>query len=806
MSQVAFVGQELFAAAQGGPVNNQSNQNNQGNLPSRVGTVGGSDGASPFQGVSQPSHAPFDANSNAIAPRPAVKTVATRLRRFGIPFRVNADNAAFIEVQLYVSRDRGATWRFLGRQSTDQADFPFEAESDGEYWFALKTLNRDRQLLPPGNPQAELKIVVDSAPPQLDFRIETDAAGRIVCRWRAEDLNLVPETLQILYQPLSMSGVRGDWKRVPVQLSGVARSGIYSDQIAWWPETTEQQLEVAVEIKDAAGNPAQLTRQVNVPQTAWRYRQQSTAQVTDRPAVDALSVASQSAEPQQSANLGFQRAAAPANRREQSAQALGKPDNVVCENGVCRIEPNSQAGLPRTAANRSETVRSLTGTLVDDTAEISESRPRLKRDPFAPNDYLAQLPQFGNQPRAAGMSAAVEWASETERMGPKSQSSQSTTRRPDPTMAPISYSREQSAKPPAENVSAAPANPSQQTVVGNLVVGESSTQGPNNQYRGPSSQQGALPRPSFIGDEQADSRWNQTQSTRSPVAGDHSNGNARTTRETMAPSGREFPGNDPSPNAFSNAAFQPKMTRPTALRSPDNPAADAPRTLPPGIGTAPLTERPNRETKAPVQIIGSKRFRLDYGIDAIDPSGVAKVDLWVTQDDGRSWNAWGSDPDNTSPFPVEIQEQGRYGFRIVVHSKDGLTGQGPSSGDDADMWVLVDTQSPLARITSVPYGRGNEAGRLVINYSVSDNFLTLRPITLSYSAAPNGPWREIAAGLRNEPRYVWKVPAGVPDRIFLRVQAVDKAGNTGEHVLRQAIDVSGLVPRGTIHGVAPVGQ
>ena len=70
------------------------------------------------------------------------------------------------------------------------------------------------------------------------------------------------------------------------------------------------------------------------------------------------------------------------------------------------------------------------------------------------------------------------------------------------------------------------------------------------------------------------------------------------------------------------------------------------------------------------------------------------------------------------------------------------------------MWILIDTQSPLVRIKSVPYGRGKEAGRLVINYSVSDKFLTLRPIVLAYSSNPQGPWDVIGDGLRNEGRYL----------------------------------------------------
>ena len=205
-------------------------------------------------------------------------------------------------------------------------------------------------------------------------------------------------------------------------------------------------------------------------------------------------------------------------------------------------------------------------------------------------------------------------------------------------------------------------------------------------------------------------------------------------------------------------------------------------------------------------MISTKRFRLDYAINAIDPSGVAKVDLWMTRDNGREWTLWGSDPDSVSPFPVQVNDEGRYGFRVVIHSKDGLTGQGPSRGDPPDMYVHVDSRPPLVKITSVPYGRGNEAGRLVINWSASDPFISLRPIRLSYSRGATGPWTVIEDGLRNAGRYVWKVEPNVPERIFLKIEATDQAGNVGVHQLSQSIDISGLVPRGTIRGVMPVGK
>ena len=209
---------------------------------------------------------------------------------------------------------------------------------------------------------------------------------------------------------------------------------------------------------------------------------------------------------------------------------------------------------------------------------------------------------------------------------------------------------------------------------------------------------------------------------------------------------------------------------------------------------------------ANTQIIGTKRFNLNYDINAIDPSGVGRIDLWMSRDRGQTWKLWGQDPDNVSPFPVEVTQEGIYGFRIVVRSKDGLAGRGPMRGEEADMWIQVDVTAPLAKITSVPYGRGNEAGQLVINYAVTDSNLTLRPNSILWSTNPDGPWTLIEENLRNDSRLVWKPQQNVPHRIFLRLEAADRAGNVGIHHLEQAIDISGLVPRGTIFGVVPVGE
>ncbi len=200
----------------------------------------------------------------------------------------------------------------------------------------------------------------------------------------------------------------------------------------------------------------------------------------------------------------------------------------------------------------------------------------------------------------------------------------------------------------------------------------------------------------------------------------------------------------------------------------------------------------------------SKRFQLDYDIDAVGPEGVRAVELWVTSDAGKNWRRWDTDNDLRSPINVQLDTEGIFGFRILVVSNAGLRTKTPRSGEPADMWVNVDTTQPDAKITGAPYGRGAHAGKLLIHWQASDTNLALRPIKLQFSPRSSGPWTTIKDGLRNQGEYVWKPGMDIPDQIFLRLEARDTAGNVRVHQLASPIDVSGLIPRGHIRGITPI--
>ena len=72
------------------------------------------------------------------------------------------------------------------------------------------------------------------------------------------------------------------------------------------------------------------------------------------------------------------------------------------------------------------------------------------------------------------------------------------------------------------------------------------------------------------------------------------------------------------------------------------------------------------------RMVDSRTFELEYEIESVGASGVAKVELWGTLDGGRTWSVYGVDADQRSPLPVRVEHEGIYGFRIVIVGKNGL--------------------------------------------------------------------------------------------------------------------------------------
>ncbi|MGC3966816.1 MAG: hypothetical protein QM775_05420 [Pirellulales bacterium] len=261
--------------------------------------------------------------------------------------------------------------------------------------------------------------------------------------------------------------------------------------------------------------------------------------------------------------------------------------------------------------------------------------------------------------------------------------------------------------------------------------------------------------------------------------------------------------------------------------SSDTTADAGPRFMGPGLGDASgssmphQTNRPTtddaRSLPAPTtaefepdgvrpRLVNSRKFELDYDIESVGTAGVARVELFGTRDGGKTWNSLGNDPDSTSPFIVNVDGEGTYGFRMVIESTTGLKGPSPQTGDLPEVWVGVDVTKPTTKLASATPGNGEQAGELDIRWEAADEHLTNRPVALAYSESAQGPWQTIASGLPNVGHYAWRMDSRIPAKLYLKLDVRDEAGNVGTYITPEAVAIERVRPQGRIRGVRPIGD
>lgn len=175
------------------------------------------------------------------------KPLPFKSRSFRIPFQVEeADRGRIKEVQLWVSTDLGRSWRAAGHTAPDQTAFPaYHAPRDGEYWFAVRTLDTQGRLYPSdeAHVRPSMRVLVDTTPPTLDLAPNGRRGSRASVRWEIRDEHLDPKTLTIQYKA---EGAR-DWREVPIPESKLIGA-------SEWEAGTSAPLIVRARVDDLAGN------------------------------------------------------------------------------------------------------------------------------------------------------------------------------------------------------------------------------------------------------------------------------------------------------------------------------------------------------------------------------------------------------------------------------------------------------------------------------------------------------------------------------------------------------------------------
>jgi hypothetical protein len=217
-----------------------------------------------------------------------------------------------------------------------------------------------------------------------------------------------------------------------------------------------------------------------------------------------------------------------------------------------------------------------------------------------------------------------------------------------------------------------------------------------------------------------------------------------------------------------------------------------------------------------LQVINSTAVTLEYEVGKFGPSGVGSVEVYLTRDDGATWQRFAADQEVKiqpsadlsgppasirRPITVELPGEGVYGFYLVVRSGAGLGKPPPQNGDPPQMRIEVDTTRPVAQLYA-PEPVPGRRDSLIINWTASDRNLASTPITLQWAERQAGPWETIGADLPNSGRHTWKLPPNLPYRVFLRLTVRDTAGNLGIAETREPVLVDLSEPDAHFVGVS----
>lgn len=252
------------------------------------------------------------------------------------------------------------------------------------------------------------------------------------------------------------------------------------------------------------------------------------------------------------------------------------------------------------------------------------------------------------------------------------------------------------------------------------------------------------------------------------------------------------------PNVTETAPENALQTTAQPDRLPDR----APQASLPAEAVKTLTEPPR--TKQAGHFVNSLTFQISYEVEGAGPSGVSKIDLYITEDGGTQWFHYGNDADLTSPFVVTVPREGDYGFSFRIQNGAGMRATPPQPGDRPEIQVTVDQAPPVVELLPVKAIAAPAGHQLKIEWTVEDRQLAAAPIALYHALEPNGPWKLIDGWVANSASYIWMPTQSLNGPVYLRLDVRDAAGNLTRQESPQPLIIDHAQPKARITEVEPV--
>ncbi|MHC4871422.1 MAG: hypothetical protein ACYTFY_06225 [Planctomycetota bacterium] len=206
-------------------------------------------------------------------------------------------------------------------------------------------------------------------------------------------------------------------------------------------------------------------------------------------------------------------------------------------------------------------------------------------------------------------------------------------------------------------------------------------------------------------------------------------------------------------------------------------------------------EPPKAKITGPEQTEG-QMVDIEYeAVDNFGGSGLAAVELWITSDNGKSWDRHSTDKDLVSPVKfINKENLGEVGFRLKAIDKVGNSSTPVIPGTKPEISLVFDVEGPEINIISMAKGRRFIKGgsTVAIEWEAVDPNLEENSVELAWSADGGQTWEYIQKGLPGKSSIDWKVPAYTDKNMnncLIKISAVDNVGNASTAVTEQPFTI-----------------
>lgn len=180
-----------------------------------------------------------------------------------------------------------------------------------------------------------------------------------------------------------------------------------------------------------------------------------------------------------------------------------------------------------------------------------------------------------------------------------------------------------------------------------------------------------------------------------------------------------------------------------------------------------------------------REFRIPFQAN-LSQQGVKQLQLFVSTDNGRSWQAVALASPEQGQFRFASGRDGMFWFAVQTTDVQGRVNPVAIEGVQPSLKVVVDTQPPIVALQPLP-PRGGEVG---VAWDLRDDNLDLSlpdAIRLEYRLPGGTNWLPLSRNSSNQ--HYWRPE--VNSTLEVRLRARDRAGNWGEQTTSVSLGGSG---------------